>query len=66
MQGIDDGELERRLFTPPTFDEKPARFVALLVPAAEFLLQNLHAVMNELARSFARVGGEGGGLSLQP
>jgi len=29
-----DGELERRLFTPATFDEKPARFAALLVPAA--------------------------------
>jgi transposase len=24
-EGMDDGELERRLFTPPTFDEKPAR-----------------------------------------
>jgi transcriptional regulator with XRE-family HTH domain len=23
--GLDDAELERRLFTPPTFDEKPAR-----------------------------------------
>jgi transposase len=23
--GMDDGELERRLFTPPTFDETPAR-----------------------------------------
>jgi hypothetical protein len=23
--GLDDTELERRLFTPPTFDEKPAR-----------------------------------------
>jgi hypothetical protein len=31
---MDDGELERRLFTPPKFDEKPARFAALLVPAA--------------------------------
>ena len=25
LEGMDDGELERRLFTPPTFDEKPAR-----------------------------------------
>ena len=24
-EGLDDAELERRLFTPPTFDEKPAR-----------------------------------------
>ena len=24
-EGVDDAELERRLFTPPTFDEKPAR-----------------------------------------
>jgi hypothetical protein len=24
-EGMDDGELERRLFTPPTFDEKPTR-----------------------------------------
>ncbi|MCA6119970.1 hypothetical protein J6524_34660 [Bradyrhizobium sp. WSM 1738] len=24
-EGMDDGELERRLFTPPTFEEKPAR-----------------------------------------
>jgi len=24
-EGTDDGELERRLFTPPTFDEKPAQ-----------------------------------------
>jgi transposase len=24
-EGMDDGELERRLFTPTTFDEKPAR-----------------------------------------
>jgi hypothetical protein len=24
-EGMDDGELERRLFTPPSFDEKPAR-----------------------------------------
>jgi hypothetical protein len=31
---MDDGELERRLFTPPKFDEKRARFAALLVPAA--------------------------------
>ena len=24
-EGLDDAELERRLFTPPTFDETPAR-----------------------------------------
>jgi transposase len=24
-EGMDDGELERRLFTPPTFEEKPPR-----------------------------------------
>jgi transposase len=24
-EGIDDGELERRLFTPPTFDEEAVR-----------------------------------------
>ena len=24
-EGLDDGELERRLFTPPTFDEKPGQ-----------------------------------------
>ena len=24
-EGMDDGEMERRLFTPPTFEEKPAR-----------------------------------------
>src|ERR1700751_282330 len=24
-EGMDDGELERRLFTPPTFEEKPIR-----------------------------------------
>ena len=24
-EGLDDGELERRLFTPPTFDEKPCQ-----------------------------------------
>ncbi len=23
-EGIDDGEMERRLFTPPTFEEKPS------------------------------------------
>ncbi len=23
-EGVDDGELERRLFTPPTFEEKPS------------------------------------------
>ena len=24
-EGVDDGELERRLFTPPTFEETPAK-----------------------------------------
>src|SRR5439155_19304612 len=24
-EGMDDGELERRLFTPPTFEEKPGQ-----------------------------------------
>ena len=31
-EGLDDAELERRLFTPPTFDEKPSTAAARLDP----------------------------------